>query len=80
MGLDFNDWARWLKGLIGAGISGTAGALSSGSGVMYVAPDRFNLNDGIYDLMKVIAITAGTAFFVSIWKYLHTNPLPKDEP
>lgn len=79
MGLDFNDWAKWLKGLIGAGISGTAAAISSGISTTFVAPDKFNLQDGMSNLIKVIATTAIISFIVSISKYLTTNPMPKDE-
>lgn len=79
MGLDWNDWSRWLKGLIGAGISGTASSLSSGVASTYLAPEKFNVNEGLNNLIKMIAITAIVSFIVSITKYLSTKPLPDDQ-
>lgn len=79
MGLDLDDWSKWLRGLIGAGISGSAASLSSGVGATMLAPEKFNMNDGFGNLMKMITITATAAFVVSIAKYLSQKPLPEDE-
>ena len=79
MGLDFTDWSKWLRGLIGAGISGAAASLSSGVGATMLAPEKFNMSEGFGNLMKMIAITATVSFIVSISKYLSTKPLPEDE-
>lgn len=80
MGLSSNDWFKWIKGLIGAGISGAAAAVSSGISASMIAPDKFNMQDGFSNLMKMIAITATVSFIISISKYLSTKPLPEDLP
>lgn len=78
MSLDRGEILVWVKGLIGAGISGTASAVSSGIGASIIAPDKFNVETGFGSLMKLIAITASVSFVLSISKYLATKPLPED--
>lgn len=78
MGLDLADIAVWLKGLIGAGISGTAAAISSGISVSMIAPDKFNMQAGLNNLLKMVAVTALVSFITSITKYLAQKPLPED--
>ena len=80
MGLDFSDWSRWIRGLIGAGVSGAATAVSSGISASMIAPDKFNMQEGFHNLLKMIAVTAIVSFIVSISKYLSTKPLPEDLP
>ncbi len=79
MGLDWDDWSKWIRGLFGAGISGASAAISSGVGASMLAPDKFNLQEGFGNVMKMIAITATVSFIVSISKYLSQKPLPDDE-
>lgn len=78
MAIDKYDWYAWLKGLIGAGISGTAAAISSGISATMIAPDKFNMQDGLHSVLKLIAITATVSFITSITKYLSQKPLPED--
>jgi len=80
MGIDLKDVTMWLKGLIGAGISGAASALSSGISASILAPDKFNVEDGLHNLLKMVAITAAGSFVISIAKYLAQKPLPEDLP
>lgn len=79
MGLDIDDWGRWVHGLVGAGISGAASSLSSGVGATMLAPETFNMNEGFGKLIKMVAITATVSFIVSISKYLSQKPLPEDD-
>ena len=79
MGLDKGDWSRWVKGLIGAGISGASAAITSTISASMIAPDRFNLADGFYNTMKLIATVAAVSFIVSISKYLSQKPLPEED-
>ena len=72
MSLSKNDWIVWLKGLIGAGISGGTAAIST----MVVAPETFNLQAGIHKLW----IVAVASFVISIAKYLQSKPFPEDLP
>lgn len=78
MPLSKKDWNVWLRGLIGAGISGASTAISTGIGAAIIAPDKFNLNTGIADLFKMVVTTATVSFIVSITKYLKEKPLPED--
>lgn len=80
MTLSKNDWTVWIKGLIGAGISGASTAVSTGVGASLIAPETFNLQNGAGELFKMIAVTAGVSFVVSISKYLKEKPLPEDLP
>lgn len=70
--LSLNDWKVWLKGLIHAGVSGGTAAISTS----LVAPETFNLRDGLGKLLTV----AGASAIISIAKYLSTKPLPEDLP
>lgn len=79
MGLDWSDWSKWIRGLIGAGVSGAAAAISSGVSASMIAPDKFNMQDGFSNLIKMIAITATISFITSISKYLAQKPLPDDD-
>ena len=63
-----SDWKIWLKGLIGAGISGGSTAVST----TIVAPDTFNFSGGLHKLLMVVLVS----FIVSIAKYLSGKPFP----
>ena len=80
MTLSKNDWTRWIKGLIGASISGTSAAISSGVSVSLIAPDKFNLSNELGSMVKMLLITSGVAFIVSVSKYLKDHPIPEDLP
>lgn len=58
----------WLHGLISAGIGGGATALSTA----IVAPETFNLKEGLAKLGAV----AGVSALVSVALYLKQSPLP----
>lgn len=82
MPLSFKDWGVWLRGLIGAGISGAANSVSVGGITSWVAPDKFNLqtSEAFHNLLLVTGLTAIASFVISIAKYLSTKPLPEDLP
>lgn len=80
MTLSRNDWSRWIKGLIGAAISGTSAAISSVVLVPAVAPDRFNFSSELENTLKVALGMAVWAFIVSVSKYLKEHPMPDDLP
>jgi hypothetical protein len=65
---NMNSWRSWIKGLIGAGISGGTAAISTS----VVAPETFNFGDGLGKLLSVAGISA----IVSIAKFLSTYPFP----
>jgi hypothetical protein len=58
----------WLKGLLAANIGGAANGIT----VVIVAPETFNLHDGIFKLLSVMASSA----IVSGALYLKQSPLP----
>ncbi len=58
----------WIHGLISAGISAAATAISTA----VVAPETFNINEGLSKLLTV----AGVAGFVGVANYLKQSPLP----
>lgn len=67
------DWSGWLRGLIGAAISGGAGAVSSGFSVQML--------DKAHDInvFEVMAITFLFSAAISLAKYLQTSPVPDVE-
>ena len=62
------NWQVWLKGLISAVI----GAAATASTNVIVAPETFNLQEGLSKLLQVMAVSAilAAAF------YLKQSPLP----
>lgn len=62
------NWKLWLKGLASAAIGGGATAIST----MIVAPDQFNLQEGIGKVAAVAAVSA----LVAVANYLKQSPLP----
>ena len=68
------DFDTWIRGLLSAGISGGASAVSSGFGSVVLDPKDFNPQTGkLYELMVV---TFAFSAFISIAKFLQMNPLP----
>ncbi|MBV6342820.1 hypothetical protein [Candidatus Magnetobacterium casense] len=63
------DWRTWLKGLVSAGIGAAANSVT----VMIVAPETFNINEGLPKLGAVAAVSA----LVAVAGYLKQSPLPK---
>lgn len=62
------NWQNWLKGLLSAIIGGAANAVTT----MIVAPDAFNLQEGIHKLGTVALVSA----IVSAAMYLKSSPIP----
>ena len=69
------DWSAWILGLIGAAVSGGAGAIASGFGTMVVDPAHFNLGNPS-ELFKVMAICFAFSAVISLAKFLQTTPVP----
>lgn len=79
MALDRQDIMVWLRGLLKAGIAGSAAAISAGASTMFVVPKEFNFQDGLPNLVKVVGATAIFSFVTGIAQYLKQKPLPEDE-
>lgn len=62
------NWQKWLKGLISAAIGGAANSIT----VIIVAPDTFNLQEGLPKLGAVAIVGA----IVAAANFLKKSPLP----
>lgn len=63
-------WGPWIKGILSAGIGGGATAVST----MIVAPDQFNIQTGLKNVVAVAAVSA----LVSVANYLKQSPIPPE--
>lgn len=70
------DWASWLRGLIGAFVSGGAGAIGGATGATMLDPMTFNLNAGFGVTMKLMGVAFLVSGIVSLAKFLQTSPVP----
>ena len=69
--LDISDWVR---GLLGAAISGGSAAISGGAGGALIAPEHFNIHSGqLYELIAGMFLFNA---FISLSKFLALHPLP----
>lgn len=75
------NWSGWLLGIVGAIISGGAGAVASGVGVGYVDPEHFNAitSSGLRHLLSVMGICFVVSALVSLAKFLQSHPVPSPE-
>lgn len=75
------DWAGWVRGAVGALISGGAGAIGGGFGSMIADPTHFNIESGgIHHLLMVMGVAFLFSGIISLAKFLQTNPVPAPEP
>jgi UDP-N-acetylmuramyl pentapeptide phosphotransferase/UDP-N-acetylglucosamine-1-phosphate transferase len=58
----------WIKGLVSAAIGAAANSVT----VIVVAPETFNLQDGLPKLASIAAVSA----LVAVASYLKKSPLP----
>ena len=63
------NWSAWLYGMMSAVLSSVGGA----GAMMIVSPKDFNLDTGIYPLLKLMGVLAIIAFL----NYLKETPPPK---
>ena len=62
------EWQIWVKGIVSAAIGGGSTAVTT----MIVAPQDFNLGDGLSKVGAVAAVSA----IVAVANYLKQSPLP----
>ncbi len=67
------DWSGWVRGVVGALISGGAGAVAAGFGAQMADPAH---DISIFKVMGFTFIISGV---VSLAKYLQTTPVPSAE-
>lgn len=65
------DWKPWLRGAVGACVSGGAASIASGFAA--------NIADPAHDIsiFKVMWITFAVSAIISLAKYLQMNPVPE---
>ncbi len=68
------DFSNWMIGLVSAFISGGAGAVITGTGVMTVDPVHFASHPWM--MFRVYAITFLSTGFFSMMNFLHQKPVP----
>lgn len=70
---------RWLRGWVGAAVAGAASAVSTGLSGIALAPDHFNLGEGIVETMKLVALGAVVQAVLGASLELKKAPLPEDD-
>jgi len=69
---------QWLHGLGAAFIGGGAAAVSASISASLIAPGKFNLHGGIWDLVELIFVTFGLNGLLTTMAYLKQSPLPDE--
>lgn len=72
------DWRGWFLGIMGAIISGGAGAIGGATGTMVLDPATFNIHRGVHKIFEAMAISFGFSAITSLAKYLKTQPIPAE--
>ena len=69
----------WLKGLFAAAISGAANGLTTGLAATTIAPDTFNMAEGLVPVLKLVVASAAVAAISGAASYLKQSPIPSGE-
>lgn len=70
----------WIRSLVKALISGGSGGITASLGAGLLAPDKFNLDDGIGKMLALAGMVAVVAAINSVAAFLQKSPLPEPEP
>lgn len=71
------DVRGWIRGLVSAGVSGGASAITGGIVVSGLEPDNFNFHAGkFWELIGALFMVNAV---VSIAKFLQNHPIPEDK-
>lgn len=65
------DWGGWVRGVIGALISGGAGAISAGAATQFADPAH---DISVFKVMWITFLVSGV---VSLAKFLQITPVPQ---
>ncbi len=68
----------WLKGLVAAAISGSAGGVLTGFAAIGIDPQHFNLQAGIGETMRIALAAALINGVIGVAAYLQKSPLPEE--
>lgn len=74
------DWSGWWRGLIGAFVSGGAGAIGGATGGIMLDPAKFNLDVGLGMTFKLMGVAFIISAVVSLAKFLQLHPTPEPKP
>ncbi len=69
------EWGLWLYGLMSAFIGGGATALSTGTAVSMIDPEKFNIQNP-RPLLLMLLVTFVASGFAPFFAYLKQHPLP----
>lgn len=67
------DWSGWLKGIVGAFVSGGAGAIGAGVGAVSMDPSHDLAGLRLLGLIGIAFLTSG---IISLAKFLQLHPVP----
>lgn len=70
------DWRGWLLGIMGAVVSGGAGAVGSGAGEVLLDPGHAAAAGGMKHVLALMGMTFLVSAAISLAKYLQTKPVP----
>lgn len=73
----FKDPFVWLAGLLSAFFSGGAGAVASGISAIVIAPDKFNLKDGLHNTLHMMLANFVVGGVLGFCIRLQKSPLPE---
>ncbi len=73
----FKDPLVWIAGLLSAFLSGGAGAVTSGLSAIIIAPDKFNLQDGLRHTLTLMGTNFLVAGLFGFFTRLQKSPLPE---
>ena len=68
----------WLRGILAAAISGSAGGILTGFAAVGIDPQHFNLQAGIGETMRIAVAAALINGVIGVAAYLQKSPLPEE--
>lgn len=77
MSAKFKDPFVWVTGLIAAFLAGGAAAASAGISGIVIAPDKFNLSDGLTSTLKMVGVSFVISGLFGFFQRLQKSPLPE---
>lgn len=70
------DWATWMIGIMRSFISGGSSAMMAGMASMGIAPDRFNLNLGLGNTLRLMGIMFLFQGLYRLFEFLNLHGAP----
>ena len=73
-----NSQKVWFRGLLAAAISGAANGIVTGFAAIGVAPEQFNLTQGVGKTFILAGVSALMSAVLGLAMYLKQSPLPPE--